>query len=232
LIGTLLAAAVSAQHGVAPPRSRPEGHSYAQWSVRWWQWYLSLPVAGHPGTVDPTTPFDVREGQHGEVWFLAGALNFLSSPPTGPLPPTILRTCTIPAGTSLFVAILDSEWSDLEGYPTEQDQRDTAVFFANHDINQYFTVDGVPVQNINSFRFSTPQFSFWAPNPWINSPSPSGIGHAVADGYYVFLNPLPVGHHVIHYGGFIHVSVAEGDPFDLDAVLDMTYDVTVVPHRR
>jgi hypothetical protein len=210
--GLVAAAPASGQRGVFPPNSHPHGHSYAQWSAKWWQWALGLPVAGHPFIDSPD--FDVTEGQTGNVWFLAS-----------PAPGTVQRTCTIPAGKSLFVALLNSEWSSLEGFATEAEQRDFAIFFGDHIGGLFCTIDGVPVANLGAFRFQSPQFTFSAPSPWIFGDT-GGTGTTVADGYYVFLHRLHAGQHVLHYGGTFHFAVAEGDPFDYDAAVDMTYNLT------
>jgi hypothetical protein len=85
----------------------------------------------------------------------------------------------------------------------------------------------VPVQDIGAFRVGSPQFTFTAPTPWIYGDT-GGTGTTVADGYYVFLDPLPAGQHTLHYGGGFHFAVAEGDAFDFDDTLDMTYSLTVV----
>jgi hypothetical protein len=202
------------QAGVFPAQSHPYGASYTQWSERWWQWLLAQPVEGHPSVDSPD--FDVASGQSGHVWFLAA--------PSG----TVERSCTIPVGTSLFVTVIASEWSDLEGFPTEQDQRDIAVDFADHMRNFYCTLDGVPVSNLADYRFESSQFSFSAPSPWIFGDI-GGEGTAVADGYYVCLHPLPVGTHVLRFGGEVHYSIADGDAFDYEASIDMTYNLTVAP---
>jgi hypothetical protein len=51
VVGLMVAAMTVAQGassnlnpGVLPPQSKPHGMSYAQWSVRWWQWVFSLPA--------------------------------------------------------------------------------------------------------------------------------------------------------------------------------------------
>jgi hypothetical protein len=41
------------------------------------------------------------------------------------------------------------------------------------------------------------------------------------------IRPLSSGQHTLRYSGTIHFSVAEGDPFDFDADVDMTYSLTV-----
>jgi hypothetical protein len=214
--GALVAAAPKpAQPRVFPVNSRPYGHSYAEWSAKWWQWALELPLDGHPFLDSPD--FQVAEGQSGSVWFLAA-----------PLPGPSVRTCTIPAGKALFVGLINSEWSSLEGFATEAEQRETAEFFGDHIVGVFCTLDGVAVANLSGFRFQSPQFTFTAPTPWIFGDT-GGAGTSVADGYYVLLEPLPTGQHVLHFGGAFHLAVAEGDPFDYDAAVDMTYNLTVAP---
>jgi hypothetical protein len=35
---------------VVPIKAKYQGKSYSDWQAAWWQWLLSLPVDGHPGT--------------------------------------------------------------------------------------------------------------------------------------------------------------------------------------
>jgi hypothetical protein len=198
---------------IFPPDSRPQGKTYSEWSAKWWQWGMEHPLAGHPFVDSPD--FDVRSGQHGDVWFLAA--------PFG----TVERTVTIPEGKELFVGLVNAEASDLEGLGnTEPEQRATAKFYADHIVNLSCTIDSAAVQNIGHYRVASPQFEFTAPEPWIFSPAPGGHGTSVADGFYLMLRPLSKGAHTIHYGGAFHFSMAEGDPFNWDGPLDMTYHVS------
>jgi hypothetical protein len=200
---------------VAPRGSHPHGLSYAQWSARWWQWGLEYPVAGHPFIDSPD--FSVSARQTGRVWFLGAPFGATT------------RAITIPSGTALFFCLLAAEESSNEGFATASEQREAAQFLADHIRDLFCTIDGHPVENLTDFRFTSPQFSFTAPSPWIEDPAPSGPGTSVADGYSLFLEPLSVGQHTLHYGGAFHFSIAEGDPFDLELPLDMTYNVTVAP---
>ena len=201
-----------ANAGVQPTQSRPYGKSYSQWSASWWQWLLSLPVDGHPGTDTPD--FDVTEGQSGQVWFLTG--------PFG----TVERSVTIPAGKALFVALVNVESSTLEEPPfygaTAADQLAIANSFADYITDLSFTVDGVVVQNISDFRVTSPQFSFAAPTPWIFGAT-GGAGLATGVGYFVMLSPLSLGTHTIHYTGAFKFSDAPEDYISVN----MTYHVTV-----
>jgi hypothetical protein len=198
--------------GVLPPQSHPYGKSYSQWSAGWWQWLFSLPVDGHPGTDSPN--FDVTEGQSGHVWFLTG--------PFG----TVERHATIPAGTALFVALVNVDSSTLEQPPffgaTAADQLAIANGFADYITDLSFTVDGKSVGNIADFRVTSPQFSFTAPSPWIFGQT-GGSGLATGVGYFVMLSPLSVGEHTIHYTGAFKFSDAPEDYIGVD----MTYHVQV-----
>jgi hypothetical protein len=198
--------------GVFPPQSSPYGKSYSQWSAAWWQWFMALPLDGHPGNDSPD--FDVTEGQSGQVWFLTG--------PFG----TIQRNVTIPAGISLYVALVNVESSTLEEPPfygaTAADQLAIANGFASFITDLSFNVDGKTVDNIGDFRVTSPQFSFTAPSPWIFGET-GGAGFSTGVGYFVMLAPLSVGAHTIHYTGAFKFSEA---PEDYIAV-DMTYNVTV-----
>ena len=52
---------------VIPPQADAFGKTYAEWGAAWWQWSLTLPLAGHPFY---GCPADCGAGQSGKVWFL------------------------------------------------------------------------------------------------------------------------------------------------------------------
>ena len=86
---------------------------------------------------------------------------------------------------------------------------------------------GASAGRASNYRFESPQFSFTAPEPWIFSPAPSGAGTAVGDGYYLFLKPMSVGQHVLHYSGGFHFEAGVFGPEPFDITADMTYLITV-----
>jgi hypothetical protein len=231
LLAVFLIAAGSALAGksetptVVPPDATFHGKTYGELNAQWFQWFMKLPVQDrkgnplpHPGFNDPN--FDVRDGQTGDVWFLAA--------PFG----TGVRTATIPQGKALFITVLNAEASTLEEFPfygaNETDQRYWANWNADHVVKAslFFEIDGVPIPDIESYRAVSPQFQFTAPTPWIFGAT-GGNGASVGDGYYVLLQQLPKGEYTIHYGGALHYSQAGGDGFDYDASIDMTYQLTV-----
>ena len=191
------------------------GETYAEHSAAYWQWFLSKEAEGHPGIDLPE--YNVKTGQRGKVWFLPGL--------TG----TVTRDVTIPAGKAVFVALLNAEASSLEEEPffgaTEEEQRAAASAIADHIVGLTLTINGEAVENLEDFRVVSPQFEFTAPTPWIFG-AVGGSGTAVADGYYVLLNPLPKGTHTIRFtGAFVFTLAADG--FDAEIPADVTYNITV-----
>jgi len=200
------------------PQSKPYGMSYAQWSVRWWQWVFSLPANNSP-ILDTG---DCSAGQSGPVWFLAGAF----------VPTTVTRTCTIPAGKALFFPLANA-WADNTGCPyttlTVEDLKALVVRLVDGVGPIACTIDGVPVRGVGSavespYRVGAQVFSYTlAPtdNILANYP-PFGLSciadgttvfPAAEDGVYLMLAPLSAGNHTIR--------------FTVKDFLDITYDLTV-----
>ncbi len=50
---------------------------------------------------------------------------------------------------------------------------------------------------------------------------------SVSDGYWIMLRPQSSGNHTIRFTSAGSYSVAEGDPFDSEFTLDVTFDFTV-----
>lgn len=205
---------------IYPPQSQPFGKSYSEWHAAFWQWALARPIEGHPFIDAPD--FDFSAGQSGKVWFVGA--------PDGPL----TRTATISEGTALFLTIRDVETSSLELPPffgaTEADQRANSTWFADHIVDLFCIIDGVPVKNLEAYRFASPQFEFTAPTPWVwGNPDDNvgGPGTGVGDGYFVMVDSFSKGHHTIHFGGTYHFEPGELADEAVDLPHDVTIDLTV-----
>jgi hypothetical protein len=209
---------VTAQHNddpqIAPLYAKTYGKTYPQWSAAWWQWLLETPLEGHPSVDSPD--FNIRTGQQGNVWFLAGPLG------------TFTRDINIPAGKALYIGVLNAEASTLEEAPfhgdTAAEQAAAAQDAVDHILNLYCTIDNETIA-IEDYRILSPQISINAPTPWLFG-NVGGEGTSVGDGYFILLRPMDKGTHTIHFGGVFHFTLAE-DGFDADIALDMTYHVTV-----
>src|SRR6186713_982775 len=139
LVGALLAGAPDSradekQVTIVPPGTIYHGKTYGEWSAAFWQYALAQPVEGH--LFLDTPEFDFSSGQSGDVWFVGA--------PDGPL----TRTVTLPTGKALFLTLRDVETSSLEAPPffgaTEEEQRANSTWFADHIVEVYCEINGVP----------------------------------------------------------------------------------------
>jgi hypothetical protein len=221
--------------GVLPPSSTAFGRAYGGWSAAWWQYVEAQPVSTNP-LVD-LTGAGCRVGQSGPVFFLVGANG------TG----TVTRDeCTVPAGKALFFPLLnafDVHVSCDLAPATVCDTNDTPAKIWNDLQNNLgfsasslqATIDGVPVQNLDPAntpyracagpvaRCNAAPFSltFPADNFFAAFGLPAGTyAPAVADGFYLLVAPLTVGHHTVTFGG-------TGTFAGGAAVQDITYNLVV-----
>jgi hypothetical protein len=244
IIGCLLAAATalaltqtvsfaSRQLGQAPKSNSPSPNSnqFGELSALWWQWIYSFPADTNPNL--KTGNVDCRFGQSShtrsaQIWFLAGTFGV---PTDGPID----RTCPVPRGISLFFPLLNIELDNV-GCCTPSSlpfsfsiQQMKQLAAANQDNPQelHALVDGAPVP---VYRAQSQVFSYSVPAthnvlqflgltiPGANWPSTT-VFPAVSDGYWVMVDPLPPGDHVIQFGGIANTGFT----------VDVTYHITVTP---
>ena len=204
------------------------GKTNSEWSARWWQWALSIPVHAPPfrGQVNhplvDLTGSKCAEGQSGPVWFLGGAFFEAGQPALS----TIERGhCAVPKSKALYFPLLNIEASTLEGNgTTEAELRSAAAFYMDLADNLSADVDGNSIQIVPGSRVQSPLFKFTLPRDDILSfigegPFvPGTYFPAAGDGYYVMLAPLSSSQHRVHFHGEIPA---------FDFSLDVTYDLTV-----
>ncbi len=223
IVALILAATITpayAQRGLTfPPNSNPYGKSYGDWSIAWWQWALSIPTAENP-LFDETGAL-CDQAQSGPVWYLAGIFNVSG---------TAHRSCSVPKGRAIFFPLLNVEWDNIcpPDYLTFEQERDLAASITDLITDLICEIDGVAVPNPFRFRTQAGPFSLTIPDGNIYQAFgcealPGTYAPVAGDGYYVMLQPLPKGHHTIHFGGTI------GPPIGF--TLDIVYDIEVVePH--
>jgi hypothetical protein len=81
-------------------------------------------------------------------------------------------------------------------------------------------VDGIPIRNLDLFRFTSSVFIITLPQDNLFQAPPGTYFPAVDEGFYVMLKPLSVGKHTLRIHG-------ENPSFAF--VLDVTYHLTVLP---
>jgi hypothetical protein len=146
---------------------------------------------------------------------------------------------TIPSDTALFFSLSAFECSVLEPPPCHGDDEPSLRACAVGKSNRAFagqqsaSINGVPVENLDSYRFETPMFEF-GPLPennlfqFFDLDAPAGTkSFSVSDGMFLLVEPLSPGTHTIRFrvpnNGVsatyrITVTPKPGD-FDLDGTL-------------
>jgi hypothetical protein len=186
------------------PCMSPYGLSYVEWVIKWWQRMFSISAENNPANDD--TGKNCACMQTGPVWFLAGTV--VSS--------TIVRECNIPVGKAILFPIINTERSttELPGAPDSH-----LVNAATNDINQVnhldVVIDGVAIQDFPKYRVVTPPFYVTIPTNNFMRLEP-GRTRMVSDGFWILLNPMSVGKHMIHFIG--------RDP---NLQLDVTYNLVI-----
>lgn len=182
-------AAAGANHALVEP---PRGQSYDNLANAFWQWALGIPTGRNP-LIDPDGR-DCAVGQEGPVWFLAGSFG-----------DSVTRACTVPAGRLIFLPVyiwvfgagaFDCDPS-IPGVPCNVEElKATAAENVDKVETMNVTIDGVAV---TPFRgASANPFAIFYPENSVTGLPRGGYYPNVADGYWVLINPLPPGEHVVN----------------------------------
>ena len=157
-----------------------------------------------------------------QIWFLAGTFG-------GPTD----RTCTVPRGIALFFPLLNIEFDNVGCcVPTAppfnysiQEMKQFAALNQDNPLELHASVDGAPVA---AYRAQSQVLSYSVPAtgnvlqflgltvPGANWPS-TNVFPAVSDGFWVMVDPLPPGQHVIKFGAIANNGFT----------VDITYHLTV-----
>ena len=171
----------------------PYGATYGQWTVRWWQWFFSVPKSESP-IADTTGERADTDQQFSNVFFLAGKL-----PGEDRILPN--RTCKISENRAILFPIINCEANALE-YP-ELNTDEAILKHVKRDEDSivlkecFVNGERIPAQRV----MSEPQV-FELEIKKVNVvDAPAGLTRASADGYWVFLKPLPVGKYEITFRG-------------------------------
>jgi hypothetical protein len=200
-----------------PPDFRLHGKTGNQWDAEWWQWAYKIQLDEHP--MQQAGEVDCGAFQHGRVWFLGGTF--------GGVPPGSSRTCTIPKNTYLWFPVLNWVLWRPGDCVTDQECHDVARFYGDATQNVVVTVDGVPIPDVEAYRYHSDIFKFKIKPGGVHEGDPNNTEYphlipglmydGIGDGYYMMLKPLPPGPHTIHFSA--------DSTFGFS--VDMTYHITV-----
>ncbi len=208
--------------GVLPNDAIVDGRSLSEWTAEWAKWSSSQPTNNHPW-LDPDGRWATNEQPAAPVFFVVG----LSGDLVGP--GTLTRTFSIPEDKYLFFPLLDVAWENIDTIPplTVEELRDAAAFFISTVSELHLSIDGIPVPALFQHRLMSPVYSYVLSDA--NNLKSLQYGHPitglidpeVSDGYWVMIEPLAPGVHVINWGGTL-------GPQPLNFPLDITDVITVV----
>jgi hypothetical protein len=211
---TAFVAADSVNPGVYSKDSAPYGIPYGKWLAKWWNWTQSMPASQHPR--DDYTPEKCQVNQQGPVWFLADQLGGREE-----------RTCTIPEGKSIFIPLLvgECEYSTPE-IKSDDDLRRCATAGNEYGVIEA-TVDGLKLKNLEQYRTQSGFSNFTIVERNIYD-TPAGTFKGLADGFSVFLEPLPLGKHDVD----LKVSVLNPIEPSYNYNADWTYHLKIEPPKN
>jgi hypothetical protein len=183
--------------GLVAPNVNVAGKSQNDWAEQWWNWAGNIPEASNP-VVETTGAFS-HLGDQGPVFFLAGVFN---GPTVGP----VNRTVTVRENQHLFFPLLNSiTWDIYSAYPDDF-ERDLIETMGDIE-NLFAELNGVPLGSSTSLlgwlqqspdNYDQHVLAGGLFNEWGD---PVGIEQAQQRGYWLMLEPLSVGTHVLHFGG-------------------------------
>jgi hypothetical protein len=201
-----------------------QADNFKDLSAEWWQWALSIPEPDNP-LVDSTGE-KCAVGEHGNVWFLAGA--FFGG--------VAERTCSVPEGKEIYFPVINSVNFDApnvcgqgaESIPVEE-LRATSAAFIGGATDLSVSLDETPIRSLRRtqtkvFQLALPPQNLFDGVCAAFGGLPAGIySPAVDDGVYVKLDHLPLGDHDLH---FLAANPAAG------FALDVKYHLTVVASSK
>ena len=174
---------------------------------------MQFPLSDSPITAHGDT--DCSRGQAGKIWFLAGNFGGAAGEPN----PTT-RRCAIKSGKALFIPLANGLFfAPEDGADVDAVRRGVNVQM-DAITELELRVDGVVIADPFAYRASSPPGGFALDfGPLLAdfglSTQPDPRDPAVADGYWILLEPLSTGRHEIH----IHSANAGSFQLDVKYVL-------------
>jgi hypothetical protein len=205
-------------HGLAGDGLAKGKPNIMQLAGQWWQWISSIPLDTNP-KVDPTGDFVYINQSDGDedVFFLADSFG----------EGEWVRTCEVPEGRPLFFPITDALWWAPEDAKTPPELRALCEASMDGATTLECTVDGVPLEDLldleslYDLRVQTRPIII-SDELLVDFGLDPGDRLAVGEGYWVYLDDLEEGDHVIQF----YMELTSG-PF-AGAWQDVTWHVTIV----
>lgn len=164
------------------------GLSYGQWTTKWWEWCFSTPISTSPLSDDSGKYSNIN--QDGPVWFLCGTFGENKFPK---------RECIIPQEKGILFPVINYIFIPDEKFRTDND----VMSHVKRDIDDIVKLEAaIDERPVPAYRVGSDPEIF---NITIKEENklglPVGLNRACADGYWIFLKPLPRGEHDLYFHG-------------------------------
>jgi hypothetical protein len=207
--------------GIYSTDESPFGIPYPTWIARWWNWTAGISNTEHPRDFAERT-CDVSQSWK-DVWFLPDILNG-----------KIVRECQVPHGKAIFIPITTGEQSiaeseEFRGKPLNE-VKDSLIkgasYCDNYNTERVAEIDGQKIQGLEGnspYRTNTSElFNLtWGENN-IYDVKPQ-TSPAFAEGWFLFVKPLPQGDHIIK----VHSKISNPTDVSCDYAGDTEWKIKV-----
>jgi hypothetical protein len=169
--------------------SSPYGKSYTLWIKLWWKWLISIPKERNPA-LDTTGQFCSVSQPYSNVCFLAGTFGG-----------SVTRNCTIPYGKALLFPVINYETSFAyePSVRTEKQLQELCLSEIDDIRDIYASIDGESI-DVRKYRVKSGCFEVdMPPNNCLGTLD--GLTKIASDGYWLFVDSLPVGNHLLRSFG-------------------------------
>ncbi len=215
-----LALVAPAWAGVLPNDAVVEGKTLDEWSAEWWRWVYAQPTN--------QSPLLDADGSHATNGQTAGSVFFLGG--LGLRSGSVTRTFDVPEGSHLFFPVRYVSLDNVD-FPVPlsvEELRDAGAGVVALMINLHVVIDGQAI-DVLPHRVLSPVFSFDFQSPdnldslLYGHPILGLVDPIVSDGYWVMVEPLAAGQHVLNFGGDI------GPPFNSSKNITALITVVAIP---
>jgi hypothetical protein len=188
----MLPVAGSTPLNIFPPGSKPYDLPYDKHIENFWKWILSISAKDNPIN-DPTGEKCVtgQSNTNSSVFYLAFNNGGVSE-----------RSCKVPAGKGLFIPVMQVELSDKDTPGATIEDLKLSAKTDQDSVNSLYLKIGDKEYNFDDlrpYRTDTDGFDVDYADNGIFGIVEGGPTKAVADGYYIMTDPLPIGNHTVHY---------------------------------
>jgi hypothetical protein len=212
---------------IVQPGDDVAGQSQLYWAEAWWRWILSVPQPTNPPPYnpgnDPTGQF-AGANNNGPVFFLGGFVSVVPPGGSGSGPTSASRTIDVPYGKPVFFPVINDSYVPINQNGTFNSAPCRSPLTLGCAINASFLtvndmavqIDGISLDNAQMEPFRQTSVSYFsvplpADNvfgvpvaPYNNCVSDAGAPCSnlwTQDGFYITLDDLSVGTHVLHFEG-------------------------------